>query len=76
MSARCTVSASLSSPAPAAAGGLRARLAAGLAWIRRAWRVAEERRQLATLDDRQMADLGLTEAVRQAEARRPFWDID
>lgn len=32
-----------------------------------------ERRALAALDDRQLADVGLTRAQVQREARKPFW---
>lgn len=31
------------------------------------------RRQLARLDNRQLADAGITEAQRQAELDKPFW---
>ena len=37
--------------------------------------VARQRRSLATLDDRALADLGLTRHEAQTEARRPFWDL-
>lgn len=32
------------------------------------------RRQLARLDARQLADAGISEAQRQAELSKPFWD--
>ena len=31
------------------------------------------RRQLATLDDRELADIGLTRAQRWVECDKPFW---
>ena len=36
--------------------------------------VARERRALARLDDRQLADIGITRNAADAEAARPFWD--
>jgi len=51
-----------------------------LPWHRRAWRACaqamvrrRERRALGALDDRQLADVGLTRAQAQREARKPFW---
>lgn len=38
--------------------------------------VARQRRQLTTLDDAQLTDLGLTREMAEAEAARPFWDLD
>lgn len=40
-------------------------------WVR----VAQERRQLARLDERMLRDVGLDEASAAQEAARPFWDI-
>lgn len=34
-----------------------------------------ERRSLAALDQRMLADLGLTEYTAQREAARPMWDV-
>lgn len=34
-----------------------------------------ERRSLARLGPRQLADLGLTKAQARAESRRPIWDM-
>lgn len=34
-----------------------------------------ERRALSRMEPRTLADLGLTEAQAQAEARRPVWDL-
>lgn len=36
--------------------------------------VANQRRQLAALDDHMLADLGLTREEATYEASRPFWD--
>ncbi len=35
----------------------------------------KQRAALATLDDAQLQDLGLSYAEAQAEAARPFWDL-
>ena len=41
----------------------------------RRWRqLAEERRQLATMDERMLKDIGLSRADVLAESERPFWD--
>jgi len=37
--------------------------------------VARERRALARLGDRELADLGIEPAAARAEAARPFWDL-
>ena len=34
-----------------------------------------QRRQLATLDDRALEDMGLTRADVAAELKRPVWDV-
>jgi uncharacterized protein YjiS (DUF1127 family) len=44
-------------------------LAALFAWLER----ARSRRQLAELDDRMLADIGLDRATAHEEAERPFW---
>lgn len=36
--------------------------------------VARQRHALARLDDRQLADIGITRDAADAEAARPFWD--
>jgi len=36
---------------------------------------AEQRRQLAALDDKMLRDIGLTREAANAEARRPGWDV-
>ncbi len=41
------------------------------------WRqVTRERRRLLELDDRTLADIGLTRDEAHREAARPFWDHD
>ncbi len=47
---------------------LIARLQLGLA-------ARAQRKQLATLDNAQLADLGLTRAQAETEAARPLWDV-
>ncbi len=44
-------------------------------WLCAAQRVAAERRALATLDDRALADIGLDRCGALAEIDRPFWDL-
>lgn len=34
-----------------------------------------QRRALARLDENQLADIGLTHDLAQAEAKRPIWDV-
>jgi uncharacterized protein YjiS (DUF1127 family) len=48
-----------------------ARLRAMIALWRRRWRT---RRQLATLNARALADIGISDAQRRSECRRPFWE--
>lgn len=43
-----------------------------LRWIA----VARQRRDLAGLDDRALADIGITPAAARRECSRPFWDLD
>lgn len=43
--------------------------------IRRAFAVQAERRQLADMDDRMLADIGLSRSDAMTEARRPLWDM-
>ena len=43
--------------------------------IRRWLEAARQRRQLATLNDYMLRDLGLTRADAEHEAARPFWDV-
>ncbi|WP_338661680.1 DUF1127 domain-containing protein [Pararoseomonas sp. SCSIO 73927] len=59
-------------------GGTSARRvpAAGwLAFVARMVRAIEERRILATLDDRMLADVGLNRLDAEREAARAPWDI-
>jgi uncharacterized protein YjiS (DUF1127 family) len=49
-------------------------------WYRHVWQATCEaltrhqaRQELATLDDRQLSDVGLTRAQVQREACKPFW---
>ncbi len=37
--------------------------------------LGRQRRQLARLDDRALADIGLTREEALREARRPLWDV-
>ena len=46
-----------------------ARLTLLFGWLER----ARSRRQLAELDDRMLADIGIDRATAQSEADRPFW---
>jgi uncharacterized protein YjiS (DUF1127 family) len=47
---------------------------AGWRQVRRWWQLAEERRQLATMDERMLKDIGLSRADVLQESARPFWD--
>lgn len=49
--------------------GLTALIAISALWLAR----SRQRRQLLTLDDRMLADIGISRADAQAEARKPFW---
>lgn len=42
-------------------------------WLMQMARTHRTRRQLAQLSDHLLADIGLTEAQRQAEVLKPFW---
>lgn len=42
--------------------------------MKRWWQLAEQRRQLALLDDRALHDLGLSRADVMQESEKPFWD--
>ena len=76
MTIRCSASTSVSAVATKPTASLRSRAATAISKGLRMIRVHGERRQLAALDARQMADLGLTETQRRDELKRPFWDID
>ena len=43
--------------------------------LRAGYAALSQRQALARLDDRTLADIGLTRAQAQAEASRPIWDI-
>lgn len=69
-----------SSHATLAVVGLDDRTARGASWLRQAARVAaawheraQQRRQLQSLDNRMLQDLGLTRADVDAEVAKPFW---
>jgi uncharacterized protein YjiS (DUF1127 family) len=52
----------------------RARLWSGVVAILTLWRQRRRtRQQLSTLDDRALADVGLTRAQQRIECSRPFW---
>jgi len=38
------------------------------------WQRAQQRRQLAEMEDWQLRDLGISREMADAEAARPFWD--
>jgi uncharacterized protein YjiS (DUF1127 family) len=42
-------------------------------WLMRLYRNHRSRRQLAALDSRLLADIGISEADRQAELGKAFW---
>jgi uncharacterized protein YjiS (DUF1127 family) len=46
------------------------------AWIARARRTVSDRRTLALMDERMLADIGVGQAEAKAEAARRFWDLD
>ncbi len=43
--------------------------------LRLAYHAHSQRRQLATLDDAALADIGLTRAEAMVEVNRPLWDV-
>ena len=52
----------------------RARLWSGVVAILAQWRQRRRtRQQLSILDDRALADIGLTRAQQRIECSRPFW---
>ena len=53
---------------------LRERLLAAWRQLRRWQQLAEQRRQLAQLDERALQDIGLSRADALRECDRPFWD--
>ncbi len=54
------------------------RMARPVRWLslaRHVLGVLQQRRQLATLSDKQLADIGITREQARTEAARPFWDL-
>jgi uncharacterized protein YjiS (DUF1127 family) len=49
--------------------------AAWLDWLRRALHAVESRRQLAEMDERMLADIGISRADALEEAGRAPWDL-
>ncbi len=45
-------------------------------YVQRCFDVARERRQLLSLDDEALKDIGISRADAVREAGRSFWDID
>lgn len=43
--------------------------------LHRAWQVASTRHVLAEMDDRMLADIGVSRAEAQLEANRAPWDV-
>jgi len=61
-------------PLPRRAAAVPLPRARGLREVLRAWwRRARERRELAAMSPRERADIGITRAEAQAEARKRFW---
>ncbi len=52
-----------------------ARQAGWLAWLRRVLRAIESRRHLAEMDERMLADIGISRAEALREASRAPWDL-
>jgi uncharacterized protein YjiS (DUF1127 family) len=46
-----------------------------LGWVRRTLRAIETRRYLAEMDQRMLADIGITRSQAIEEARRAPWDL-
>ncbi len=44
------------------------------AWLGLVMRTAQTRRDLAAMDDRMLADIGVTTTTAKTEAARPAWD--
>lgn len=65
----CSLSASTAIRTPAA------QKAGWLAWLRRVLRTVESRRHLAEMDERMLADIGISRAEALREASRAPWDL-
>ena len=50
-------------------------LSSGLSLVRQVLSVLRQRRQLATLSNKQLADIGITREQALIEAARPFWEL-
>ena len=50
-------------------------LSSGLSLVRQVLSVLRQRRQLATLSNKQLADIGITREQALTEAARPFWEL-
>lgn len=51
------------------------RLSSGLSLMSQALGIIRQRRQLATMSNKQLADIGITREQALIEAARPFWDL-
>ncbi len=65
---------------PALLGAIRTALpmrwlSPGLSLVRHVLGVIRQRRQLVTLSNKQLADIGISREQAVAEAARPFWDL-
>jgi uncharacterized protein YjiS (DUF1127 family) len=59
---------------PAGDGGHAARGASRLRGLLRRWRQRERsRRELASMDERMLKDIGLSAGAARCEAGKPFW---
>lgn len=62
-------------PAPLTARAAIPRATAWIIWLRRVLHASESRRQLAEMDHRMLADIGLSRAEALEEAARTPWDL-
>ena len=51
------------------------RLGTLMKWLRRAYGVSRQRRELATLSNAALRDMGLSREAALREAAKPFWDL-
>jgi len=54
---------------------LKKRLFALLDWVKQAFSVSRQRRELVRMSDQQLHDIGVTRDDAEREANRPFWDL-